>query len=70
MFRIEYNAETGKTTEIDLTEAEIAKIEKIEKQAEIQAEKDNALLIEQRKNKVALFSKLNITEDDAKLLFS
>jgi transcription antitermination factor NusA-like protein len=73
MIRIEHNVETGEVKEIELTAEEIA-----DALARQEAAKPKAAAIEAKKleeeqkaaEKIALFTKLGITEDEAKLLLS
>jgi len=63
-FRIEHNLETGEVAEIELTAEEIAELSALraETEAKIAAETQKAT------DKVALLTKLGITDDEAKLL--
>ncbi len=77
MFRIEHDVETGEIKEIELTAKEIKELEK--EYAEAKAKNDIAeakAITEQAEAeakataKAALLNRLNITEDEAKLLLS
>ena len=70
MIRIEHNAETNTITEIELTPAEVKQYEEMYKES---AAKNKILEAEAEAKaveKAALFNRLGITEEEAKLLLS
>jgi len=70
MFRIEHNVETGEISQIQLTNVEIAEIEKEKIEFEKLIAKEQAEAQAKAQAKVALLAQLGITEEQAKLLLS
>ena len=68
--RTEYDAITGITEVIPLTDAEIAEREETVKKANDEIVKNEADKAQAATDKAALFAKLGITADEAKLLLS
>ena len=70
MFRIDHNVETGEISQIQLTNVEIAEIEKEKIEFEKLIAKEQAEAQAKAQAKVALLAQLGITEEQAKLLLS
>ena len=68
--RIEINCETGVESIIELTDAEIAEMEKLREEAAAAAHEAEVKAAADAEAKAALLAKLGITEDEAKLLLA
>lgn len=68
--RLEHDCSTGQTIEIELTDLEIEANEAAAAAYLEQKAADEADLVAKAEAKAALLAKLNITEDEAKLLLA
>ena len=68
--RVEVNCETGETSIIELTDAEIAAMEAAQAQAELDRVAAEAEAAEKAAAKDALLKRLGITADEAALLLA
>ena len=66
--RIEVNCTTGEVLEIELTDAEVAELAYQAELAADQKAEDDRIAAERATAKAALFERLGITADEAKLL--
>lgn len=70
MIKIEHNVETGEITEVELTTDELKEIEAAAKTAEALKKANETEALKKATAITALFTKLGLTEAEAKLLLS